>query len=256
MLDRAVILRGDAWAARLQGHLSAAPNDIHEWMAEHTHRLKKEQHKISGLMRLGGDFCFLKFYGFRKPLARHTLRFRTPPALRAYDTAAALRWKEVAVPRPRACLLIKRGILLLSKGIEASETLHYLYGGGLNDDLASHIMWAAGDEIAQLHLAGYAHGNLRWNNLLWGRDRFYITHLEQAVRVQPQSSAHWRDLATFTVGAEEVGLDPWYYEQFLAAYMRRIEIDKEDLLARLQGPLGRVRNKHWERYGSYPERLA
>lgn len=243
MLDRAVILRGDAWAARLQGHLSAAPDDVHAWMAEHTHRLKDEKHKVSGLLRLGGDFCFLKFYGFRRPLARHMLRFRTPPALRAYDTAAALRWKEVAVPRPRACLLIKRGILLLTKGIEASETLQYLYEGGLNDELASHIMSEAGEEVGRMHLAGFAHGDLRWNNLLWGRDRLYITHLEQAERAHPQSSAQWRDLATFSLGAEDVGLDPWYYEQFLAAYMRRVEIDKEDLLKRLEGPLARVRNK-------------
>lgn len=256
MLDRAIILRGDAWAARLQGHLSAPPHDIHAWMAEHTHRLKDEKYLVSGLLRVGGDFCFLKFYGFRRPLARYSLRFRTPPALRAFDVAAALRWKEVTVPRPRACLLIKRGLLLLTKGIEASETLRYLYGGGLNDDLASHIMWAAGDEIAQMHLAGYAHCDLRWNNLLWGRDRLYISHLEQARRARPQSPAHWRDLATFTVGAEELGLDAWYYEQFLEAYMRRVGIDRDGLLARLERPLERERKRHLEQNGTGGEPQA
>lgn len=256
MNERSVILRGDAWAARLQGHLSAPPNDIHEWMAEHTHRLQAERHTISGVLRLGGDFCFLKFYGFRRPLARLALRLRAPPALRAYDTAANLRWEEVTVPRPRACLLVRRGLLLLCKGVEASESLYYLYSGGLNDELASHLMWAAGDEIAQMHLAGYAHGDLGWRNLLWGRDRLYITHLEDAHRAQPRSASQWRDLARFTVDAEELGLDPWYFEQFLEAYMRRIDVGKDELLACIEGPLGRARNKHRARHGTYPERLV
>ncbi len=255
MKDRPVLLRGDAWALRLQGHLSAPPDDIHAWMAQHTHRLKTEKYLVSGFLRLGGDFCFLKFYGFRRPLARHALRFRAPPALRAFDAAAALRWQEVAVPRPRACLLIRRGLLLLTKGIEASETLYYLYSGGLKDDLASHLMWAAGEEIAQMHLAGYAHGDLRWNNLLWGRDRLYISHLEAAQRAQPQSAPQWRDIARFTVDAEELGLDEWYFEQFLEAYTRRAEIDKDSVVEHVEGPLKRLRNKHWARFGTYPQRL-
>ncbi|NND67789.1 MAG: hypothetical protein HKN19_09395 [Halioglobus sp.] len=256
MKDRPVILRGDAWAARLQGHLSTPPDEARAWMAEHTHRLKDEKYAVSGLLRLGGDLCFLKFYGFRWPGARHALRFHAPRALRAFDAAASLRWQEVAVPRPRACLLVRPGLLVLSKGIEAAETLHYLFSGGIKDDLASHLMRAAGEEIAQMHLSGHAHGDLRWNNLLWGRDRLYISHLEKARRVARQSARQWRDLAQFTVDAEELGIDPWHYEQFMEAYTRRVEIDKESLVERMRGPLGRIRNKHWARYGTYSARLV
>ena len=93
-----------------------------------------------------------------------------------------------------------------------------------------------------------------------GRNRLapvnVITHLEEARRAQPQSAPQWHDLAYFTVDAEELGLDPWYFEQFLEAYMRRVEIDKDTLLEKLERPLTRVRNKHWARYGIYAPRLV
>jgi tRNA A-37 threonylcarbamoyl transferase component Bud32 len=256
MIETPETLKGEAWAARLKGHLAASPNNINEWMAQHTNRVKVDNHSTSGLLQLGDNLHHLKFYAHKSPLRRFLARVYLHRSVQAFEAAAALRWHGIAVPRPRACLKIRGGFLLLTKGIEGSETLEYLWQDGIADDLASNLMSAAGAELAQVHNVGYCHGDCKWSNMLWGGDRLYLIDLDATRRCRVNSEIQAKDLARFTVDAERLDVDAWFYEQFIESYLSTMNCDREDLERRIRPLLKKLRKKHWKRYGSYAKRLA
>lgn len=256
MDKKLVTLRGDVWAARLQGHMSSLPHDIRRWMDENTRLLKVDKYSHCGLLRVGGDLCFLKFYADKSPLHKLADKVRMPKALRSFEAAAALRWEEIPVARPRACLRARGGYLLLTKGIEDSDTLLNLWQGGMQDDLAVHLMRTAGETLAAIHRAGLCHGDCKWSNVLWGGGVLYFIDLDAARPAPPQSRRQARDVARFVVNAEELALDARYVEQFLDGYLRETGDDREELVERLQPQLKKLRGRVFKDYLFPPTPLA
>ena len=123
-------------------------------------------------------------------------------------------------------------------------------------------MHAAGQSLAVLHGAGFAHGDCKWSNLLWSDGSIYLVDLEAVRKVATgrsgQPSLHprqLRDLARYTIDAEELGVDGSVFELFLASYCAYSGSDRELLVDGMQAPLQIIRHRHREKYGTAGDAL-
>lgn len=243
-------MRGDHWAALLEDELLQAGASAAEWMEEHTNILKSDVHSLCGLMRMDGQVCFVKLYRFKSPLHKIQYRLGIGRPLRNYDASRELDTQGLAVPRPFACLLVPDGILLLSEGLAGPGTLAEVWQRGtLSGDEKMTVMRCAGSTLATLHRSDFAHGDCKWNNLFWDGSRVVLIDLDDAGKSRSHSRAQAKDLARFTVDAEELGLDEEMFEQFLAAYLEGVAESRSATLNRMLPALHRYRKKHLSRYG-------
>lgn len=249
------VIRGDAWAARLKGQLNVPNVNTAQWMEDHTRIVKSDVHSLAGMIEISGKPCFLKLYYHKTPL--HKLQFAMGGGrpVRSFDVALALRAKGVTVPRPHGCLRVPQGMLLLTQGISGEGNLAQLWRAGLSEEEALGLMRRAGDALARLHCRGYAHGDCKWNNLLWDGRRVYLIDLDAARRAALHSPRQARDVARFTLNAEELDVAPLFFEQFLASYLESVESDRDELVKQVMPLLKNFRSRHLKRYGRSGEVL-
>lgn len=251
------IIRGDYWAALLKDELAQSTSGAAEWMEEHTNILKSDPHSLSGLMRMDGQICFLKLYRFKSPLHKIQYRMGMGRPLRNFTAARDLDAEGLAVPRPFACLLVPEGMLLLIEGLEGPGSLGEVWRrGGLSDDESARVMRGAGETLATLHSAGFAHGDCKWNNLFWDGYRVCLIDLDDARKSRSGGKAQSQDLARFTVNAEELSIGSDMFEQFLAAYLDGVVDNRQTAIKRMLPELLRYRKKHLARYGPHGQRLV
>ena len=245
------VLRGGQWAAELQRHLPAG--SLQQWMASDCEVLKRDAHSLVALAELQRQPCYLKFYCPKSLLQRLTFRLGYSRAVDAFDKAVLLLAHDIAVPAPLACLRADDGLLLVTEGIDKARDLKRCWQ---DSDPLAPMLPAAAESVARMHRAGFAHGDCKWSNLLWSEPRVYLVDLEAVNPCKPGSAAQWRDLARFTVNAEDMALPAADYEQFLALYCQHMGIGRETALAAMQGPLASLRQRHKSKYGERGARLV
>lgn len=252
---RAGVLRDAGWAGRLLDALAQPPQDTGRWMEQHTRLLKSDRYSRVGLLELGGDLNYLKFY--RHKSLGQQLRFwlARGRGVRAFDMGEALAGRGVKVPAPRACLLVPRGMVLLTEGLEGASDLQALWESGGGSPDPGGLLASAARTLAALHLAGYAHGDCKWRNLLWCAGNVYLVDLE-AVRKAPVGGGRQaRDLARFTLNAEELSVGESLYREFLSHYCDLTRTPPATAVDRLLPDLRKLRARHRKRYGERGEPL-
>ena len=252
MADDIVIVRDAGWAQALGELLVGATADIPAWMRAHTELLKSDVTSEVGLLQLRDELCYLKFY--RHKTAAHRRFFRRGRAVRSFDVTAQMSHRALPVPRPRACLRVPGGMLLLAEGIPSAQDLGAMWSTGGAD--TGTLMPAAGGLLAKLHREGFAHGDCKWPNLLWtpGKD-FYLVDLDGARSVPSGHARQARDLARFTLDAEERELGSAGFELFLDNYLAGVEYSREQVLQDMLPALRKLRARHLARYGPRGSRL-
>lgn len=256
-------MRGADWAKPLRQCLARAPSDIVAWMEQHTQLLKCDAHSRVGLLHVQEQPCILKLYLGKSPLQRVGFRLGFGRGIRSFDAAVELRQRGLPVPAPRTCLLVPAGMLLLSEAIVGSRDLRALWIAQPSPGQAVQYMLCAGVTLAALHSAGFSHGDCKWSNLLWNGEQFYLVDLDAVRAVKPDKAARrplharqLRDLARYTIDAEEMGLGPELYGIFLQHYCARAGLDKALLVARIRPAAEVIRQRHKRRDGRDYETLA
>jgi len=256
------VLRGPDWAVPLRDLLTLEPAPPASWMTRHTRLVKRDTYSSVGFLQLRGQTCFLKLYLARSGWQRLAFRLGLARGVRSFDAANRLAAAGLAVPLPRCCLLVPGGMLLLTEAIEGGADLRTLWlSDGAVGERASYLRSAA-ETLAGLHGAGFAHGDCKWDNLLWSGEGFYLVDLE-AVSWQRSGRAGWpglrraqlRDLARFTVDAEELGASPQQYRSFLERYCELTGQFQPGLVAAIGPRAATFRRRHRERYGRIAEPL-
>lgn len=250
------IMRGGEWARQLREHLAGSPLDTASWMDRHTRLLKKDTFSRAGLLDLDQQPCFVKFYQAKSPWQRLGFRLGYGRAMHSFEAATQLRDRGLATPAPRACLLVPEGVLLLTEGIPDGRDLRALWRERPAADLAQQFMRCAGDTLAGLHRAGFAHGDCKWSNLLWGGVHFHLVDLDVARRVgydaravPPVRRRQLRDLARFTVDAEELGASQEQYDIFLQSYCAASHCSRAQLTPAIRSAAAPIRRRHAQKSG-------
>ena len=255
MASDAGLLRDGGWGKALCRALAEPPAGVEAWLESHTRLIKEDRGGRVGLLQLREDTCCLKFYRSSPGVRAFALRLGIGRGVRSFDRALALAAAGVRVPEPRACLRVPGGMLLLTEGLPASKDLRALWTAGTGVASWAELMGAAGLALAGLHAAGFAHGDCKWSNLLWSNDQICFVDLDAVRRVRGSGTRGLRDLARFTLDAEELALSPTLYRSFIERYATAARRSPEGL-ARAMGPaLDKLRRRHLARYGPRGHRL-
>ena len=243
------VLRDDGWAGDLAGRLASGPDSIDSWMEHQTRVLKRDTHSCVGLLEVGAGLCFLKLYRSKSLLQSLGFQLGQGRGVHSYDAAGRLAAAGVAVPAARCVLLVPGGMLLLTEGLVDSADLKSLWlQRGPAEEFRRWLV-AAGEALATMHLAGFAHGDCKWSNFQCSAAGVALVDLEAVRRSAPGSAGQYRDLARFTLNAEDMGLPPNDFELFLATYLAATGADREASLHQILKPLQPLRAKHLEKYG-------
>lgn len=247
------ILRGDRWAGLLLDALSE-PVDVRQWMMANTRILKRDETSLVGLLRLAGELSYLKLYQSKSALQSLAYNLGKGRAVHSFDVSRELLERGLPVPEPRACVLIGNQQLLLKQGLEGSEDLNQRWLDGIDEDEQQQWMQRCGDTLGRFHAQGFAHGDAKWTNLLCQSDQLWLVDLDGVSRAG--AANRLRDLARFTLNAEDRELQPQHYEMFLAHYIERTGSDRQALLRGLAAPLKKLRARHLKQYGQRGRRLV
>ena len=229
-------------------------------MERHTRLLKTDVFSRVGMLDLQGRPCFLKLYLAKSRLQQLGFRLGYGRGVHSYDAAQRLALADLPVPAPLACLLVEEGMLLLTEGIDNSRDLRALWLEQPAAATAQQLMQVAGDTLAALHRAGFAHGDCKWSNLLWNGAQLYLVDLEavrvvKAVRSQllPLHTRQLRDLARYTVDAEALGASPGQYGVFMDRYCAGMGCRRELVTAGMLPAVEAIRKRHRDISGNnYP----
>ncbi|MEZ5568370.1 MAG: lipopolysaccharide kinase InaA family protein [Halioglobus sp.] len=256
MINRMLVIDGKRWGHRLAERLRQPPMGIVAWMQRHTQVVKDDPARLVGYLRIRERHCFLKLYRRPSLLRKLLLLMRIGRPLRTYKTGLVLAANGVLVPRPLSCAVVAEGALLLTEGLSGGGDYCQLWDARPSRDTLSRMMRGAGESIADLHVVGYTHGDCKWSNLLWSEERCYLVDLDGARRPRLlAASRRARDLARFTISAEEAGVPAAMLEEFLDSYLRKSGVDRDTLVRRMQPHLQKLRGRHLHKYGVEPHPL-
>ena len=250
------VLRGQAWAQILCSAIEPAGENVGAWMGTHTQVLKQDKYSQVGLLHLEGELCYLKLYRPKSTLQQLRFRLGRGRAVQNFDSATALRAVAVPVPEARACLRVPGGMLLLAQGITQASDLQRLWQQHCSRETQENIMHQAALALACLHRQGFAHGDCKWSNMLWAQEQLYLVDLDAVVTARAGSAQQARDLARFTLNAEEQELQPALYEKFLQEYLQLTTVARQDVMQAMLPPLQKLRQRHQQRYGAGGQRLV
>ena len=247
------VLRGGEWAGEALRQLPAAADS---WLRQEGRVLKADRHSVVALMQLQGETCYVKSYAAKNVLQQGMFALGRGRAIDAYDAAVALTGAGVAVPAAKACLLLEGSMLLVAQGLPAAQDLKALWTQAPGLAHPQALLQTAGETLAALHDAGFAHGDCKWSNLLWDQKQFYLVDLEAVARCPVQHRKQARDLARFTVNAEDLGVEAEQYGYFLDGYCSRLGIGRVSAVNSMRGDLVRLRARHRDKYGERGARLV
>lgn len=249
------VLRGEEWGEELLQRLPPPRENLLPWMERHTRLLKSDRYSRVGLLELNGQTCFLKCYVPKSPLQRLGFHCGLGRAVTSFDAAGQLLSAGLHVPAPRACLRAHGGMLLLTEGLRGDD-LRALWLTGPTEVLASSYMQRVGTALSALHLAGFAHGDCKWSNLLLSGETFYLVDLENVRRVgaargEPSTvhARQFQDIARFTADAEALEASAGQYQVFLDSYCAGEQALRGALLEGVRPRLEAIRNRHRSKYG-------
>lgn len=249
------VLRGQRWTRALAALAAAGGEDPYAWMERETRLLKSDAHSRVGLLHLDGALCHLKCYRPKGPIQSLQFRLGRGRGPVAYDNALRLLHAGLDVPEPRACLRTGGSILLLTEGLADGVDLKRLLTREPLTDNRGHVLARAGATLAAWHGAGFSHGDCKWSNFLLSGNRLVLVDLEAVSRSESGGEGAARDLARFTVNAEDMALAKTDYSEFLVAYCRALQLEPDAVLQRIRPRVEALRRRHLKKYGRRGHRL-
>lgn len=250
---RLQVLVGERWGLRLVHEIERSSLDAYDWATQHLQVIKSTASSLVGLVDIDEQPCYLKFYLEKSRWQRLWFRLGLGRGSRSFRMANELLHCGILVPRPLSCVLVPRGMILLTEAIPGAADMQAMWEGGLTEtqEGAAHDCWhRAGICLAELHKAGFIHGDFKWSNLLYHRENFYLVDLEAVAIVRPGSKKRFRDLARFTLNAEDMGASRHCYELFLNAYLEASGQLEKNVVAGTMPFLNAMRSHHIKKYGA------
>ncbi|MEM1111971.1 MAG: lipopolysaccharide kinase InaA family protein [Pseudomonadota bacterium] len=248
------IWRGEDWLRERGAALAPVLADPVSWL-EQGRQIKVDSHSRVGLAEIGGDFCYIKYYGDKSVLQGLGNRLRGGRALAAWDAGQRLFQAGLPVARPLLCLHLQHAQLLVTQGFKDARDLKSLWLGEAESTQRADWLRQCAELLGALHNHGFSHGDGKWSNLLFAGGGLRLVDLEAARGPGASASSQARDLARFVLNAEELGVARVDYDDFMSAYAGRRGIHRRLLEDGLMPALEKLRTRHRQRYGDRGDRL-
>ena len=202
-----------------------------------------------GFLNIANRSYYLKLFVAHTFWQRCFMSLGFSRALKSYDKANTLAACGIPVPAPEACLRHRDGIVLVTEALTGGNDMQALWE--VDALTVDQRCWAAaGSLLADLHNASYYHGDYKWSNLLWSAGHFILLDLEGVRSIIPGSARHYKDIARFTLNAEDMAAPAENYELFLAAYANKRSLSSSEVVRNTMPYLKQLRSRHQGKYGS------
>ena len=255
-MTRAVRIIGNSpLVVHLMAKLSSSHLDTVQWLQQNTTVLKSDGSNLVSSLVLDDRHCCIKFYPQKTRLKKLLTRLQIGRPIQSYKAARALRRRGLSAPQPFGCLLVPEGVLLLAELVPCEGNLEDVFLSQPAEERVQLMLQVAGKSISQLHRSGYAHGDCKWANLLWDGHGLHFVDLDGVSRASVNSGKQSRDLARFTLSAEELEIGAPLYDCFLESYLQGSEDSRRELVERMAPFLYTLRARHLGRYGPRGQRL-
>ena len=196
------VVRGlDAIVPALQEALTSAAHSPAQWLEARGQLLKSERLGVVGLVDVAGMPCYIKFFLARSAVQRLGFLLGLGRAPRAYDAGRELAAHGIPVAEPLACLRLPRAMVLVTKAVPGAD-LKTLWLSARQGQDWPLIMSRTAVALAQLHAAGFVHGDCKWGNLLWDGEGLVLVDLD-SVRQSASPQRRGRDLALSLIHISE-----------------------------------------------------
>lgn len=246
------VLVGERWGLHLVHEIERSSLDAYAWAKQELKIIKSTASSLVGLVEIDSQSCYLKFYLSKSPWQSLWFRLGLGRGSRSFKMANELLHCGILVPRPLSCALVPRGMILLTEAISDATDMQTMWERGLIDTegQAAYSCWhTAGKCLAELHNAGFVHGDFKWSNLIYYQETFYLVDLEAVAIVGPKNKKRYRDLARFILNAEDMGAPRHCYESFMSAYLDASGQVEQNVVAETMPFLSAMRSHHIQKYG-------
>ena len=247
------VVRGEGQVVTELQRVLSAETPLADWLARHGTVLKREGDGAVGLAEIAGQNCYVKVFPARSRLQQIGFGMGLARAQRAFDAARQLATNGIRVPEPLACLRLPSAMVLVTAAL-GGEDLKALWLKDIAREDWPLIMERAASALADLHGAGFIHGDCKWSNLFWSHPEVILVDLD-AVRRSRSRRNRGRDLARFVLNAEELSLAPGHLEVFLQTYAAKQGTEKASVVEWLAPALVELRRRHEQKYGRRGVRL-
>ena len=176
-------------------------------------------------------------------------------AMQAHEKVNILKNVGAITPQSMGVLIKKTGFLAresiyFSEYIHASKTL-YEYVTESSDRDVSAILTKIFQQLANIHVKGYIHGDTKPNNILVADHSVYFIDLDGVKKVSKKYLPA-RDLARLLVGLSEAGVAEDIFSHMLNGYCAQVGIDRDILIQDVSLFIRVFQKKHLKKYGREP----
>lgn len=242
------VLAGETWGHKLSMHIEQSSLPALDWAQRNLEIIKENGGSLVGLVDLDGQSCYLKYYPIESWQQRLWFKAGLSRGSKSYAKARVLLSSDILVPKPYACVLAPQGLMLLTQAIPQAVDLQTLWERGQAS--ANHSCWEkAGASLAKLHKNGFFHGDFKWSNLLLAQSEIYLVDLEAVGELSSFGKRRYRDIARFTLNAEDMGAPAESYRRFLEVYLRATDLEEPEVIQHTLPILNRLRERHIKKYG-------
>ena len=195
--------------------------------------------------RFGMDFnVVVKRFNYRGWIDALVKRISGSRAKRLYLKTLELCALGVSLPEPLAFIERRDGksSSFISRYMDGSENLAVLFKDGLVDKEAkSRLMRSVAEAIGALHMAGVAHGDMKWSNLLVdpkgeGFKIFFVDNDQARIEGRPVLNSMVEDLVRFYRYGLRLGEALLVDDEFFKVYLPLVstKVVTEGLQARVR----------------------
>ncbi|MEM9254520.1 MAG: lipopolysaccharide kinase InaA family protein [Pseudomonadota bacterium] len=251
---KARILHGRKWGTRLVEVMIRRPEGLRPWMSQYTRILKNDEYGLVSTALLHRQPVFVKFYARKSYWRRFwaALPIKNGRAAHCFRIGQDLAARNILVPRPMCCVRYPDGDILMTEGLANAIDMQQLWKENPTRDRAEQCLLMAAHLIADLHNAGYVHGDCKFSNIVLSGQTCFLVDLDATRRgVRRQH----RDIARFTLNAEELAVEPDLFEGFIQRYLALTGLPRKRLEKRAQRRLKKLRKRHFLQYGTDAEAL-
>ncbi len=213
--------------------LNLTPDD---WLMQHGTRLKSDKNKVSYLVQ-GPDNKYFFVKQFRTNRIWHKLRYLAliDQALRLFRTSQTLSLAGVPVPSPLAVIrdfkAFKGSLYFVSQALTEYTTLEKKINQVDHNSIFTQIMPNMAKQIADMHNAGFYHGDMKWKNILMHpevNDKIYFTDLDSVGYLRNKEDKRYAmDITRFCISLYEILYNFEYTIKFIKIYSDYVQRNPE-----------------------------
>lgn len=240
------------------GAVFAEHQSLADWFEQSVNLIKQDEFSEVGFADteiLGR--VYVKRYRAKSLLHRVAMMLNVSRAVHSFDNTLALFDLGIPVPSPYA-VFVERNFLgipqqsyYLCQGLLGARDMKSLWQQDGAENTPAILDWLKliGKQLAELHNAGYVHGDCKWSNILLLHSQVFFVDLDNIGKIPDDSRAASRDLARFILNAEELSIGKSALDSFLETYRDNCKNFSSALFEAIGDDLAKLRQRHRARYG-------